>query len=102
MIEPIPFAIVLRVTQPEVGAEIDHFQVRGQLADEILAEPMGEGAKDDIDACEIDLIDFRQRRYIEMPQMQEDIAQLLRSEEHKSEIQSLMRISYAVFCLKKK
>src|SRR3546814_11737380 len=38
---------------------------------------MGEGAKDDIDACEIDLIDFRQRRYIEMPQMREDIAQLL-------------------------
>src|SRR3546814_8391729 len=26
----------------------------------------------------------------------------LRSEEHKSELQSLMRISYAVFCLKKK
>src|SRR3546814_2949470 len=25
-----------------------------------------------------------------------------RSEEHKSELQSLMRISYAVFCLKKK
>src|SRR3546814_2597148 len=29
-------------------------------------------------------------------------AQLLRSEEHTSELQSLMRISYAVFCLKKK
>src|SRR3546814_3528565 len=28
--------------------------------------------------------------------------QLLRSEEHTSELQSLMRISYAVFCLKKK
>src|SRR3546814_6350399 len=27
---------------------------------------------------------------------------LLRSEEHTSEIQSLMRTSYAVFCLKKK
>src|SRR3546814_2629078 len=27
---------------------------------------------------------------------------LMRSEEHTSEIQSLMRISYAVFCLKKK
>src|SRR3546814_6739150 len=27
---------------------------------------------------------------------------LERSEEHKSELQSLMRISYAVFCLKKK
>src|SRR3546814_3478427 len=27
---------------------------------------------------------------------------IVRSEEHTSEIQSLMRISYAVFCLKKK
>src|SRR3546814_5854158 len=30
------------------------------------------------------------------------IAAELRSEEHTSELQSLMRISYAVFCLKKK
>src|SRR3546814_1801315 len=30
------------------------------------------------------------------------IACALRSEEHTSELQSLMRISYAVFCLKKK
>src|SRR3546814_5325367 len=29
-------------------------------------------------------------------------ARSLRSEEHTSELQSLMRISYAVFCLKKK
>src|SRR3546814_1870982 len=29
-------------------------------------------------------------------------AQRMRSEEHTSELQSLMRISYAVFCLKKK
>src|SRR3546814_9726304 len=28
-------------------------------------------------------------------------ASAIRSEEHKSELQSLMRISYAVFCLKK-
>src|SRR3546814_5215525 len=28
--------------------------------------------------------------------------QVVRSEEHTSELQSLMRISYAVFCLKKK
>src|SRR3546814_1214673 len=31
-----------------------------------------------------------------------DIFGLARSEEHTSELQSLMRISYAVFCLKKK
>src|SRR3546814_2307783 len=30
------------------------------------------------------------------------LARCLRSEEHTSELQSLMRISYAVFCLKKK
>src|SRR3546814_10725158 len=29
-------------------------------------------------------------------------ARAMRSEEHTSELQSLMRISYAVFCLKKK
>src|SRR3546814_2288358 len=30
------------------------------------------------------------------------VALVVRSEEHTSELQSLMRISYAVFCLKKK
>src|SRR3546814_9465830 len=30
------------------------------------------------------------------------VTRILRSEEHTSELQSLMRISYAVFCLKKK
>src|SRR3546814_8504921 len=32
----------------------------------------------------------------------DDLTVLMRSEEHTSELQSLMRISYAVFCLKKK
>src|SRR3546814_5934626 len=32
----------------------------------------------------------------------EEARRLLRSEEHTSELQSLMRISYAVFCFKKK
>src|SRR3546814_8045573 len=31
-----------------------------------------------------------------------EVARASRSEEHTSELQSLMRISYAVFCLKKK
>src|SRR3546814_4096520 len=38
-------------------------------------------------------------RYRHPPERQLDIAD--RSEEHTSELQSLMRISYAVFCLKK-
>src|SRR3546814_3897187 len=36
------------------------------------------------------------------PQKGANVAYRLRSEEHTSELQSLMRISYAVFCLKKK
>src|SRR3546814_3613620 len=38
-------------------------------------------------------------RHPEIPPFDDDIK---RSEEHTSELQSLMRISYAVFCLKKK
>src|SRR3546814_4710532 len=37
-----------------------------------------------------------------LPIVREDGRYALRSEEHTSELQSLMRISYAVFCLKKK
>src|SRR3546814_2078166 len=35
-------------------------------------------------------------------QLDQQHADIVRSEEHTSELQSLMRISYAVFCLKKK
>src|SRR3546814_1428268 len=41
--------------------------------------------------------DCRYRRLWRIPP-----GRLVRSEEHTSELQSLMRISYAVFCLKKK
>src|SRR3546814_9517716 len=34
-------------------------------------------------------------------QLSKAVASRIRSEEHTSELQSLMRISYAVFCLKK-
>src|SRR3546814_1087190 len=47
----------------------------------------------------------RQFRYAEAAAAQQGIAHdpvRYRSEEHTSELQSLMRISYAVFCLKKK
>src|SRR3546814_9570718 len=40
--------------------------------------------------------------FIHAPQTMVRGACIMRSEEHTSELQSLMRISYAVFCLKKK
>src|SRR3546814_5452340 len=42
---------------------------------------------------------FSQRELVERAR---DAGAMARSEEHTSELQSLMRISYAVFCLKKK
>src|SRR3546814_10235352 len=45
--------------------------------------------------------DFAERVRQQCLKLKGDPAEL-RSEEHTSELQSLMRISYAVFCLKKK
>src|SRR3546814_6232832 len=45
--------------------------------------------------------DHRQLRYARIP-AEDFVDRAIRSEEHTSELQSLMRISYAVFCLKKK
>src|SRR3546814_7942926 len=42
------------------------------------------------------------RLSMETPTSRPGMERLYRSEEHTSELQSLMRISYAVFCLKKK
>src|SRR3546814_7004476 len=70
------------------------------------AEPPGEAAKDLVVAAAV-----RQRLDHRLGHLQVGVAagdidvvviQEGRSEEHTSELQSLMRISYAVFCLKKK
>src|SRR3546814_10667053 len=58
--------------------------------------------EDEIDILDIDNAKVRadQIRRIERVKAERDEGR--RSEEHTSELQSLMRISYAVFCLKKK
>src|SRR3546814_8350129 len=54
------------------------------------------------DAVDILVDHFFERRDVAAPPRRGQRADVLRSEEHTSELQSLMRISYAVFCLKKK
>src|SRR3546814_4628530 len=50
-----------------------------------------------------DLADLWGDRFTEMAESDpKSVVLVIRSEEHTSELQSLMRISYAVFCLKKK
>src|SRR3546814_4660322 len=68
-----------------------------------LAENDGRGLGFESDFKRVDLqmpgdCRHKERARIRMPA----IGEPLRSEEHTSELQSLMRISYAVFCLKKK
>src|SRR3546814_6055189 len=65
-------------------------------ADRIEVERL---ARDMLHRVDVDLIFFLRNRRRNGGRAQ---LQPIRSEEHTSELQSLMRISYAVFCLKKK
>src|SRR3546814_5324892 len=75
---------------------------RGQLLDSVW------GQDSDIELRTVDVHIRRLRKAINMPGTSDIIRTVrsagyaLRSEEHTSELQSQMRISYAVFCLKKK
>src|SRR3546814_6314884 len=67
------------------------------------AEPIeiGAGVPPQIDAFFLRLT-FGNRRNVSVDILQPQKLSSARSEEHTSELQSLMRISYAVFCLKQK
>src|SRR3546814_4561347 len=55
-----------------------------------------------LDAPNSDLPDLMREEFRDLlEQIAEKTGRINRSEEHTSELQSLMRISYAVFCLKK-
>src|SRR3546814_1371683 len=85
-----------RIREPDEIVRIPgpHAPVKGWMPpveDVAFLELMGGRGQDMAPRC----------RWIDV-QLREDILELIRSEEHTSELQSLMRISYAVFCLKKK
>src|SRR3546814_2895386 len=61
-----------------------------------IADPFGRAA------AELEAVGLGHRLTHYPAQMSGGEQQRVRSEEHTSELQSLMRISYAVFCLKKK
>src|SRR3546814_6870139 len=84
----------------------------GQLATERLGKPLA--APVQLSAVTVPMTDratFYNREIVRAAQFlgqagdhedQTAFIRQIRSEEHTSELQSLMRISYAVFCLKKK
>src|SRR3546814_9376875 len=73
---------------PFVGLRLRNIVARGQLGQHV-------------DAIVRLQLDTRRRVTVRPDEPQRDV-HAIRSEEHTSELQSLMRISYAVFCLTKK
>src|SRR3546814_1035779 len=68
----------------------------------VVAATAGQGIGASIALEHIRIVVTRQPVTVSRANQTFDIGQHIRSEEHTSELQSLMRISYAVFCLKKK
>src|SRR3546814_2901482 len=94
--------------QEAFGRHVDRvadLQPRPRLAlhgvDRPLRRAGPEGQHDDAGPGE-DLLRLAQPRLAPVRIGLGQARHVLRSEEHTSELQSLMRISYAVFCLKKK
>src|SRR3546814_2429092 len=91
--------VLLPVCIEVAAIEVDAVVTTPQLADEIgIQLDATRQAAARIDESLVDLQDLAIRAADEVGR----IPVVVRSEEHTSELQSLMRISYAVFCLKKK
>src|SRR3546814_3127172 len=82
------------VDDPLLLLVVAHFLEAGQR--EVLAQGMALEAIVGEDAAQIGMVREEDAEHVPHLALQP------RSEEHTSELQSLMRISYAVFCLKKK
>src|SRR3546814_7597330 len=93
------------------------FQTCFNDADQVYVAPVYAAGEEPVDGVDSDAlvagIKSRGHRFAQAVTDQNDLAgrlagdlsagdHIVRSEEHTSELQSLMRISYAVFCLKKK
>src|SRR3546814_3305716 len=90
MYKPLIVTVFLAVLLPlsARGAETDcHYQLRADI---------------ELDGDAVELHSDAGRYRLDGDRLWRDGDELNRSEEHTSELQSLMRISYAVFCLKKK
>src|SRR3546814_9906523 len=69
-----------------------HLRLRAEVQRRIIPDPLRVGI---VDPCPL-------RQPFDGGRNAQPLRPQLRSEEHTSELQSLMRTSYAVFCLKKK
>src|SRR3546814_4376220 len=107
----VPYTTRFRSQEHHLGAAGQRLlDGRGGLVEEMVVGRHDDHGHAVVDQCDRPVLHFPRRIALRM-----DVGDLLelegafqrqrvagRSEEHTSELQSLMRISYAVFCLKKK
>src|SRR3546814_5332965 len=87
--------VVIDSAPPRLAAKIEQATAQGAEFIVIDTPPHADSAASAaVEAADLVLIPCRPSAF--------DLAAIKRSEEHTSELQSLMRISYAFFCLKKK
>src|SRR3546814_1324128 len=84
-----------------IGAELDAAQILQRIYFVSRIDRLRRPGRDEKQAQVLRCQRFRDCRSGCLPKSTRQLV-IVRSEEHTSELQSLMRISYAVFCLKKK
>src|SRR3546814_9920517 len=92
-IGPLSQSVMLDINPPERHARAMSIWGMGIMIGPILGPVLGGWLTESVN--------WRWVFYVNLPVGLLTLA-MMRSEEHTSELQSLMRISYAVFCLKKK
>src|SRR3546814_6486056 len=89
------------VARQQAGVDVEHPVLPS--GDEIAAQDAHvAGKRDIVCACGAKLVVDQRVKGVAVHPLVRKAPGRDRSEEHTSELQSLMRISYAVFCLKKK
>src|SRR3546814_10194478 len=89
--QPRPVEAAVGHVPAELAGVVNILREMGAIDEQLL----GHAATDDAGAADAMFLRHRDARAVRG-------SDTARSEEHTSELQSLMRISYAVFCLKKK
>src|SRR3546814_10699250 len=96
--------VVVEETREEMGREISP-PTRRAAALAVIANPFADRFQDDLEILmQIgeELGQLLGDKAVAALDVDPSVIESYRSEEHTSELQSLMRISYAVFCLKQK
>src|SRR3546814_6293780 len=98
----VPLALVTLLFGCAAHSPVSQQAQQPQVQNSVTAQSSSVALQEEM-ATDKELADFAGSKPYQLPVLADSILERgMRSEEHTSELQSLMRISYAVFCLKKK